>query len=211
MTDHPSALVSVPREPTREMIMAGVKQQSVSALPGDIWSAMLTAAPVREEAPAEAGEEWSRDDIETLISDALIDSFDVDWDTGDGAMAVRRALEKEGLLLRAQPQAREEAQPVPEGVIVAYARNHYRFHPYKPRSEQFRKGIKGRWQKMNEYGHWENSSPPSTITPPAPEAEKLRTALKWIAGCRATTAEGMMMKDHASEALAALQAEQGAK
>ncbi|WP_433950823.1 hypothetical protein [Brevundimonas bullata] len=76
--------------------------------------------------------------------------------------------------LRAQPQAREEAQTVPGGVIVAYERNHYRFHPYSPRSEQFRRGIKGRWQKMTEYGGWENSPAPSIATPPAPEAEKLR-------------------------------------
>lgn len=72
----------------------------------DVTAHRLAALATREEAPAEAGEDWSRDDIETLISDALTDSFDVDWDAGDGAMAVLRALEKEGLLLRAQPPAR---------------------------------------------------------------------------------------------------------
>ena len=30
-----------------------------------------------------------------------------------------------------------------------------RWLPYKPASEQYRKGIKGRWQIANEYG-WEN-------------------------------------------------------
>jgi hypothetical protein len=32
-----------------------------------------------------------------------------------------------------------------------------RWKAYKPTSEQFRHGIKGRWQKMNEYGGWENA------------------------------------------------------
>ncbi len=32
-----------------------------------------------------------------------------------------------------------------------------RWKAYSPKSEQFRKGIKGRWQQMTEYGGWENS------------------------------------------------------
>lgn len=31
-----------------------------------------------------------------------------------------------------------------------------RYHFYRPNSQQFRKGIKGRWQQMNEYGGWDN-------------------------------------------------------
>lgn len=31
-----------------------------------------------------------------------------------------------------------------------------RWHPYKPTSEQFRKGTKGRWQRINDHGGWEN-------------------------------------------------------
>lgn len=30
-----------------------------------------------------------------------------------------------------------------------------RWLPYKPTSEQFKRGVKGRWQIANEYG-WEN-------------------------------------------------------
>jgi hypothetical protein len=32
-----------------------------------------------------------------------------------------------------------------------------RWKAYSPKSEQFRMGIKGRWQQMTEYGGWENS------------------------------------------------------
>lgn len=36
----------------------------------------------------------------------------------------------------------------------------YRFMPYKPNSQQFKRGEKGRWQMMNEYGGWDNCSHP---------------------------------------------------
>lgn len=36
----------------------------------------------------------------------------------------------------------------------------YRFKPYKPSSQQFKRGEKGRWQEMNEYGGWENCPHP---------------------------------------------------
>lgn len=32
----------------------------------------------------------------------------------------------------------------------------YRFQPYSPSSSQAKRGEKGRWQMMNEYGGWEN-------------------------------------------------------
>lgn len=35
----------------------------------------------------------------------------------------------------------------------------FRFKPYKPNSQQAKRGEKGRWQQMNEYGGWENSHP----------------------------------------------------
>lgn len=34
-----------------------------------------------------------------------------------------------------------------------------RYLPYKPNSQQYKRGEKGRWQMMNEYGGWENSHP----------------------------------------------------
>lgn len=36
----------------------------------------------------------------------------------------------------------------------------YRFLPYKPNSQQAKRGDKGRWQMMNEYGGWENCPHP---------------------------------------------------
>jgi hypothetical protein len=33
-----------------------------------------------------------------------------------------------------------------------------RWLAYKPNSQQFRSGIKGRWQAMNEYGGWDNAT-----------------------------------------------------
>ncbi|MBV7408711.1 DUF1192 domain-containing protein [Maritimibacter sp. DP1N21-5] len=43
-------------------------------------------------------------------------------------------------------------------VKEGYATEFYpvRWLAYKPKSDQFRRGIKGRWQRMNEYGGWEN-------------------------------------------------------
>jgi hypothetical protein len=35
-----------------------------------------------------------------------------------------------------------------------------RFLPYKPNSEQARRGIAGRWQAMNEFGAWQNCAAP---------------------------------------------------
>lgn len=31
-----------------------------------------------------------------------------------------------------------------------------RWRPYKPASQELKRGKMGRWQKMNEYGGWEN-------------------------------------------------------
>ena len=32
-----------------------------------------------------------------------------------------------------------------------------RWKPYSPKSQEFKRGIKGRWQMMNEYGGWDNT------------------------------------------------------
>lgn len=37
----------------------------------------------------------------------------------------------------------------------------YRWKAYSPKSEQFRRGIKGRWQAMGEYGGWNNAPAPN--------------------------------------------------
>lgn len=36
----------------------------------------------------------------------------------------------------------------------------YRFKLYSPKSPQFKKGQKGRWQAITEYGGWENCEEP---------------------------------------------------
>lgn len=45
---------------------------------------------------------WDQDDIEDLISAAIGDSLDMDWSARDGAKAVMRALQNEGLLLNSE-------------------------------------------------------------------------------------------------------------
>ena len=47
--------------------------------------------------------------------------------------------------------------PEPYEVVTVTEKNLYRWNPYKPNSQQFKKGIKGRWQKLNEYGGWDNA------------------------------------------------------
>lgn len=34
-----------------------------------------------------------------------------------------------------------------------------RWAPYKPNSQEVRRGKMGRWQKMNEFGGWDNLHP----------------------------------------------------
>lgn len=72
-----------------------------------VIDAFSNTTPARAEAQDEGatGEAvaWRDDDLETLISDAIGDSFDYDWDAGDGAKAVMRALKREGLSLYAHP------------------------------------------------------------------------------------------------------------
>lgn len=38
-----------------------------------------------------------------------------------------------------------------------------RWKPYSPKSQQFKSGRKGRWQKMNEYAGWENCEAPNHV------------------------------------------------
>jgi hypothetical protein len=53
-------------------------------------------------------------------------------------------------------------ETAPKDGSVFYVQSHYRipfkWKKYKPNSQQFKRGIKGRWQEMNEYGGWENSN-----------------------------------------------------
>ena len=44
--------------------------------------------------------------------------------------------------------------------IVRRVESVFRFLPYKPNSQQAKRGEKGRWQEMNEYGGWENCNHP---------------------------------------------------
>lgn len=56
---------------------------------------------------------------------------------------------------------RETAPPMDGTPFYALVRLPMRYLPYKPNSEQRRRGIKGRWQAMNDYGGWENCAAPN--------------------------------------------------
>lgn len=45
-------------------------------------------------------------------------------------------------------------------VVYGHTWQPYRWKAYSPKSQQFRHGIKGRWQAMNEYGGWDNAKAP---------------------------------------------------
>lgn len=104
--------VSVPREPTPDMWSAGERafdrdpdlhHETVLA---NVWSAMLAAATKTEPVS-------DHQDIEDLIADAIGDSIDMDWTSRDGAKAVVKALEEEGLTISAHPEApKAEQEPV---------------------------------------------------------------------------------------------------
>lgn len=51
-----------------------------------------------------------------------------------------------------------EGEPPKDGrEFAAVMRVPVRWKAYKPSSQQFKAGIKGRWQMMNEYGGWDNA------------------------------------------------------
>lgn len=55
---------------------------------------------------------------------------------------------------------RTDAPPLDGTIIYRRVIQPYRYQPYKPNSQQAKRGEKGRWQMMNEYGGWENCPPP---------------------------------------------------
>lgn len=63
---------------------------------------------------------------------------------------------------RAQGEVKWRTDEPPKDRTVIYRRviSVYRFQPYKPNSQQFKQGLKGRWQEMNEYGGWDNCNHP---------------------------------------------------
>lgn len=60
-------------------------------------------------------------------------------------------------------QGRQAVPDLTEGYAVTFFP--VRWKPYKPGSQQLKKGIKGRWQSMTEYGGWENCEKPPVIVP----------------------------------------------
>lgn len=52
------------------------------------------------------------------------------------------------------------APPQDGSVFYGHVYMPFRWKAYKPNSEQFRRGIKGRWQTMSEYGGWDNAKAP---------------------------------------------------
>ncbi len=182
--------VTVPVEPTEAMLdnAAGtlvVQGLNVRQIARQFWSAMLSAA-TREEAPIDAGVEgaawewiarlYPNDAPSDLAYDAneMIDAFIA------------------GASLRAQPQARKDAQP------VAWR--------WKTPIQHVGDGTRWGWTFASH-----PSTPPASINAEPlytnPAADALRVALQKIANFRGTIMDG----EAVDIALAALQAEQGAK
>ncbi len=59
------------------------------------------------------------------------------------------------------PQDHDTEPAVKKGYGVFWAP--VRWKPYSPKSEQFKRGWKGRWQMMNEYSGWNNCEQPNMI------------------------------------------------
>lgn len=54
-----------------------------------------------------------------------------------------------------------EGNPPEDGTIIIAANiGSMRWTAYKPTSEQFRRGIKGRWQRAGIHGGWDNADKP---------------------------------------------------
>lgn len=61
-----------------------------------------------------------------------------------------------------------ETAPADGTPILVHGTETCRFQPYKPASDQARRGIRGRWQKLNEYGGWDNCPSPAGPWEPLP-------------------------------------------
>jgi hypothetical protein len=80
---------------------------------------------------------------------------------GQSSTARIAELERELDRLRSQIAWTPGEPPKEEGVIVyGHTWRPYRWKAYSPKSEQFRHGIKGRWQALNEYAGWDNAPAP---------------------------------------------------
>lgn len=53
----------------------------------------------------------------------------------------------------------KSSEETPENEKHVYVLQKYRYKFYKESSNQFKQGMKGRWQSCNGYG-WDNISPP---------------------------------------------------
>jgi len=77
---------------------------------------------------------------------------------GDTAIEALAALASPSLT--AGPWRNDELPETGQWIDVR-AETTFRYLSYKPNSEQRRKGIKGRWQRSNGYGGWENCEKPT--------------------------------------------------
>ena len=73
-------------------------------------------------------------------------------------------------------QAIPWAKNPPEDGSIIFVGVSMKFTPYSEKSNQFKRGIKGRWQMCNGYGGWENipTPPPVWYLPSHPPREDLR-------------------------------------
>lgn len=77
-----------------------------------------------------------------------------------------------------------ETMPLePEDWIEVQVTSTYRWHPYKPLSNEFKRGTRGRWQQPNEYGGWFNCNMPTGPwrASDAPAAQPPATSVKFPA------------------------------
>jgi hypothetical protein len=81
----------------------------------------------------------------------------------EDALITKTALEHAIEVMKASEWQPIESAPRDGSVFygVGYAQIPYRFKLYSPYSQEYKQGIKGRWQRLDEYGGWNN-----TVTPP---------------------------------------------
>jgi len=177
----------------------------------DVTAHRLAALATREEAPAEAGEEWKREDYGN--STLLYTLKQKGWSKGEPIMVNDKTVrvefdgDREPVItavlsaLRAQPQAREEAQPVCLEIPLS---NHMRV-TLEYDADGSRTAML--WNEANE--PIADGEAPALTTPPASEAEKLRAAVQALdkIGNGGVYFAAGDMRDLALQALAAQQQE----
>lgn len=148
-------------------ILAEDDDHMVATSPGDVaWlAAQLVCWPLRVDERCTTNERFLRQSAAATILRAETPQPIPSKSGEREAIALTSLQERNRKLEEAALPWRSIDEAPKDGTLIA-ALVTIRWRPYKPNSEQYRRGIKGRWQEANGYGGWVNCvEPPERFLP----------------------------------------------